>query len=441
MRGEGLEAEPDMSLLQSRDAPSAPAGRGLARAVSDLPDETRPSVPDTSFDRAEPIGAPFVVERLDGIGAALHRDAWADLVGRALEANVFLDPDFALPAARHLAGRRSPTFVLVWAVADGAARELVALCPVVPRRGVLRGLASAWFHDLSTLGFPLLDRARAAPALRALLRWAGDNLRGASGLVIPALPLDGPTAAILRDVAAAEGLDLVVLDTWARAALRPGGRAGLAALAPKGAKELRRQHRRLGEAGALTFVIADTDEAVRAAIEQFLALEAGGWKGAAGTALLSSPGRTTFLRAATRMLVRRGLCRIASLTLDGVPIAMAVILSSGDSDFLWKIAYREDVARFSPGVQLVLEITEAQRRDRGAGAMDSCAVPDHPMIDRLWRDRIRLCDMAVALRPDRAGAFRRSVTVERAARRLRAGAKRLVLAWRARREDPAARSP
>ncbi|RYC33907.1 GNAT family N-acetyltransferase [Lichenibacterium minor] len=377
--------------------------------------------------------AGFAVDRLDAADAVAHRDAWADLVGRALEPNVFLDPDFALPAAQHLAGRRKPGFVLVWAVEAGERRDLVAVCPVVGRRGPLKGLASAWIHNLSTLGFPLLDGSRAAAALRALLAWAGEALPGACGLVVPSLPMDGPTAAALRDVAADGGLDLVQLRTWERAALRRGGRAGPAALSPKAAKEIRRQRRRLAERGALSYTGAEAPDAVRAGIEQFLSLEAGGWKGAAGTALLSRPGTTAFLRAATRMLARRGLCRVDSLTLDGAPVAMAVTLSAGDVGFLWKIAYREDVARFSPGVQLVLELTEAWCRRGGAGTMDSCAVPDHPMIDRLWKDRIRLCDVAVALRPGRAGAFRRAVGIERAARRLRAEAKRLLSGWRARR--------
>ncbi len=422
-----------MSLLHPRAAPFGPARPGLARTVWAAPAETGAAGRSRPDDRSEAIGAGFAVDRLDAVDALAHRDAWVELAGRALEPNAFLDPDFALPAGQHLAGRRRPCFVLVWAVEGGERRDLVAVCPVVGRRGALRGLASAWMHDLSTLGFPMLDRDRAVPALRALLGWAGTALRGASGLAIPSLPADGPTAAALRDAAAAGGLDLAVLGTWERAALRGGGRAGLAALSPKGAKELRRQRRRLAELGTLAHVTAETDGDVRSDVERFLALEAGGWKGAAGTAMLSSSARTAFLRTATRMLVRRGLCRVDSLTLDGVPVAMAVTLRAGDTDALWKIAYREDVARASPGVQLVLAITEARRRDGRAAVIDSCAVPGHPMIDRLWRDRIRLCDVAVAIRPGREGAFRRAVGIERAARRLRAEAKRLVLAWRARR--------
>ena len=427
-----------MSLLHPRAAPFGPGRSRSARTAWNPPGKAGAADGSRPDGRAEAPGAGFAIDRLDAVDAVAHRDAWADLAGRALEPNAFLDPDFALPAAQHLSGRRRPCFVLVWAVEDGRRCDLVAVCPVVGRRGALRGLASTWMHDLSTLGFPLLDQARAAPALRALLFWAEKALPDASGLMIPSMPTHGPTAAALRDAAGAGGLDLAVLDSWERAALRGGGRAGLAALSSKGAKELRRQRRRLAERGTLAHVAAETDDAVRAAVERFLALEAGGWKGAAGTAMLSSSARTAFLRAATRMLVRRGLCRIDSLTLDGAPVAMAVTLRAGDTDFLWKIAYREDVARFSPGVQLVLDITEARRRDGRAAVTDSCAVPEHPMIDRLWRDRIRFCDVAVAIHPGRTGAFRRAVGFERTARRFRAGAKRLVLAWRARRATAAA---
>lgn len=417
-----------MSLQHTGPLPLAPASPFPARIASE-PREA----PRAAASRAAIPAALFTVDRLEGVDCAAHRDAWVDLVGRALEPNPFLDPDFALPAAQHLSGRRRPCFALVWAEDGAGRRDLVAVCPIVAGLGPLRGLASAWLHDLSTLGLPLLDRDRADAALSALLAWAGTALRGASGLLVPSLPADGPTAAALRRVAAKRGLDLAVLATWERAALRRGDPADLAAPSARGAKELRRQRRRLAERGALAFASAEAAADLRSEVERFLSLEAGGWKGAAGTAMLSSSGRTAFLRTAVRMLARRGLCRIDGLTLDGAPVAMAVTLRAGDAEFLWKIAYREDVARCSPGVLLVLDLTEAQRRSGRAAAIDSCAVPDHPMIDRLWGGRIRLCDVAVALEPRRGPAFHRAVAVERGARRLRAGVKRMVLGWRARR--------
>lgn len=37
------------------------------------------------------------IERVDARGMVAHRDAWADLAARALEPNLFLEPDFLLP--------------------------------------------------------------------------------------------------------------------------------------------------------------------------------------------------------------------------------------------------------------------------------------------------------------------------------------------------------
>jgi hypothetical protein len=45
---------------------------------------------------------------------------------------------------------------------------------------------------------------------------------------------------------------------------------------------------------------------------------------------------------------------------------------------------------------LVLDATQAFFADPGVELVDSCAIPDHPMINRIWRDRIRIADVLVA---------------------------------------------
>ena len=402
-----------------------------------------PSLPGSKTSSiAMSDGSRFAVEVLDGADAGRHRDAWADLQTRCLEANVFLDPDFALPAARHLTSRRHPSFILVWAPETSGPRELVAVCPVARSRGPFRRLFPVWYHDLAALGFPLLDRTRGGAALWALLDWVGHGLPQCRALLFRSVPADGPTAALLFRAADIAGGGIAVLDAWSRAVLRRDagqGRSGLGALSAKGAKEARRQRRRLAERGTLGYASARADDDLTAALERFLALEARGWKGAAGTALLARPARTAFARTMARLLGRQGRCRIDSLTLDGVPIAMAVVLTAGDTDFFWKMAYAEDLAQFSPGVQLVLDMSEAQDREGRAALTDSCAVPHHPMIDRLWRDRLAMSDIAVASRPDRMAGFHLAIAKERRVRRLRAGAKGAVGAWRRRALRPSPR--
>ena len=73
-------------------------------------------------------------------------------------------------------------------------------------------------------------------------------------------------------------------------------------------------------------------------------------------------------------------------------------LQSGGGAWAWKIAYDESLARFSPGVQATMEFTEALVADDTV-AVDSCATPDHPMIDHLWRERLAMADLMIGLQP------------------------------------------
>jgi hypothetical protein len=87
------------------------------------------------------------------------------------------------------------------------------------------------------------------------------------------------------------------------------------------------------------------------------------------------------------------------MSLDGKPIAATVTLRSGDTAWCWKIGYNEGMARFSPGVQLICELTEQLAADRRVARTDSCATADHPMINHLWRERLSLSDRLIALKP------------------------------------------
>ncbi len=124
-------------------------------------------------------------------------------------------------------------------------------------------------------------------------------------------------------------------------------------------------------------------------------------------------------------MTAQGHCRMATLRLDAQPIAMGIILSSRNRDYFWKTAYAEDHAALSPGVQFVLDLTRLQQSRRAIALTDSCAIPDHPMIDRLWPGRLALVDALIAIRPGHGLAFRVSVGAERARRRFRSRIKNL----------------
>ncbi len=66
-----------------------------------------------------------------------------------------------------------------------------------------------------------------------------------------------------------------------------------------------------------------------AALKDFLALEAGGWKGRAGTAITQNPAIRRFVESAVTALANRGSAQVAQLLRGPQPIASAITLSSG----------------------------------------------------------------------------------------------------------------
>jgi hypothetical protein len=149
----------------------------------------------------------------------------------------------------------------------------------------------------------------------------------------------------------------------------------------------------------VTFTTTTGANDIEAALKDFLLLEASGWKGLAGTAIVNDPAIRDFVRQAVTALAADDRARIDGMFLNGQAIAACVTLTSGNTAWCWKIAYNEGVSRASPGVQLVLELTSDLLSKPAPTRVDSCATADHPMIGHLWRERLTLSDRLIALRP------------------------------------------
>ena len=215
-----------------------------------------------------------------------------------------------------------------------------------------------------------------------------------------------------------------------RATLAEGQLKSLAR--PAGAKKLRQLRRRLSEVGTLDFAVAATYSEVRAATEDFLVLEAKGWKGARGSALLQDPDTSNFVRTMVWSAARHDHVRIASLSLDGRIIASVIMLVAQDTGYLWKIAYDEDFARFSPGVLLIEQFSQQLLTDKTVALVDSCAGEGYGMIEGLWSGRRAICDLMIGLGRGQTPAFLASLARERFRRRLREKVKAAYKTLRAR---------
>ena len=220
-----------------------------------------------------------------------------------------------------------------------------------------RGLPAAlgiWRHLYCFLGTPLLDADAAAPAVRSLLALGLDRAP-ARHLVLEHVRAGGTAAQATRTAAGQLGL-VTVLDTSHERALlerRPTG-GYLDAMRSHHRRELNRLGRRLET--ELEGGLSVTDEAGdEAALDAFLALERSGWKGRRETALASVPAHEAFFREVCRSFAADGRLQLLALYAGDRRVAMKCNLYSGEGGFCFKTAYDEQLARFSPGVQLERE--------------------------------------------------------------------------------------
>jgi hypothetical protein len=96
----------------------------------------------------------------------------------------------------------------------------------------------------------------------------------------------------------------------------------------------------------------------------------------------------------------------------------------GREAWLSKIAFDEAHAKFSPGALIIFDVMESLVEEGRVELVDSCAIPDHPMINHIWRDTVALQDVLVCARHTPQWLFSLLVRRERALRRAREQAKR-----------------
>ena len=329
---------------------------------------------------------------------------WQTLSARVIEPNAYYLPEWELAVNASARGRTGARALAAWSdpslAYDGQART-IGILPVVSLwracKIPLPALVSA--QPYGTLCTPPLDREAAEDAAEQLIGAAREA--GAHALILRDMSLDGKAMRAFAEVLSRSGMRPRLLHSHLRACLDATREANdllMEALGPRKLKELQRQRRRMAEHGAIRFEIARTSAEAANALEVFLQLEASGWKGARGTALVQHDGDARFIRRAASALVETGQCEIASLHAGDTPVAAAIVLRHQDRAFYFKLGVDERFAKHSPGVQLTLEVTRHLCADPAIRSADSTAAPDHPMINPIWRGRFAIGDVLVPLR-------------------------------------------
>jgi len=388
--------------------------------------------PDELLTQPRSGAADIAVEAASGARLAAIEADWRDLIARADAPNVFMNP-----ALVRLAGDTHPdercVALLAWQEAADR-RQLVGVWAFAIRRAPQSilpvAVLSAPPMAHAYLATPVIDRDCLADTLEAML----DHVAGDDSLpkiiALDAMGADGAIMQALDRVLVARGSTPCILGQ----ALRPKLASALdpkqymeKALSSSSRKKLRQHRRRLGEKGALESRVITEPTAVRAAFEKFLELEASGWKGRQGTALLADEGDARFARAMIADLAPRGDASIHALTLDERPVSMQIVLRAGAVAFTWKTAYDEALHDFSPGMLLLEDYTAAFLADDSIASVDSCAFDDSGFM-AAWSERQAIAHLWIVARRGGSPGFTILARLQKMFLSLRARVKTIYLA-------------
>jgi CelD/BcsL family acetyltransferase involved in cellulose biosynthesis len=137
--------------------------------------------------------------------------------------------------------------------------------------------------------------------------------------------------------------------------------------------ELRRRRRRLAEVGEVSFEVhLDADEG---ALEDFLRVEAAGWKGQQGTAIDTEPATRAFYLEVARWAAEKGWLRLALLRVDGRAVAGDIALQSNGTHYLLKTGFDPEFSRFAVGKLLRHAMVE-RAFDEGLGLYEFLGADD-----------------------------------------------------------------
>jgi CelD/BcsL family acetyltransferase involved in cellulose biosynthesis len=243
---------------------------------------------------------------------------------------------------------------------------LVAVAPLGAdkRAGItrLQPLGVRALHEPS--GFCYRD----VDALEALCDSLIDQRRP---FILQRMPWRGPSSGALARAAQGRGM-FHELATPSAPIVRFTGDGDTAAfearLSARRRQDYRRARRGLERVGAVSFELrTPSRESVAADLEEVMRIEAASWKSRGGTTILRTGKLREFFHEYAGRLAAKGKLRIAFLRVDGVGIAMQLIVEHAAKFWIHKVGYDEKWADHSPGVQLMWDVIRHACAARLAG--------------------------------------------------------------------------
>jgi CelD/BcsL family acetyltransferase involved in cellulose biosynthesis len=334
---------------------------------------------------------------LDRRAVAKEISAWESLCARTIEDNVYYSPRYATALLTNIDRGQAVRFASVWK--QGALIGLLPFTHPTAAAPLLGTTAYAWQTPYTFGCTPLLDSTCADDAAQALLSLLCSVHEGE--WVIPLVHSNGLACQGLISALEAAGWPWRFSDSFERAILETRGDFDdymRQHVSSKRRRDLARNRRRLEECGPLAHEIYQSGEGLTRAVQAFLAIESGGWKGRRGTALACRPQTKKFALDAFTGNEAASICRADILSIAGRPIAASLIVHAGRTGFTVKCAYDEAYRSFSAGLLLELEVIRSLFETGWVNRLDSATAGPH-VIDSLWSGRLEMADLLFSFAP------------------------------------------
>ena len=391
------------------------AGGGSAAMIAGLAGLDLPEIAKRHF---EDMATGSSTRRLSAYAASAGFDLQEELeylTYRAVEPNIFFNPRFLAPAMPRLDDREI-RFMALRDEEEQRSRMRFLMPYSIEKPGFNVGVSviRAWSTPFGPLGAPLIDREDPVGVMEDVFDvLSRPHLKLPEVILFPDMRVNGAAASAIRQVAIGRNLPVVTTEREDRPALQSkldGDAYIQQALGSHHRRDFERLERRLAKTGKFEYTESRHPDDVRRRTEEFLSLEASGWKGRKRTAMAIDRFRAAFAREALYCLAERDMCRIHTLDLDGRAIASLVVLRESGVAYTWKTAFDETYAKFSPGTLLMIDTTKKLLEDPNIIRADSLAIENHAVMSRLWTEKEPMATLAIGLRPSSDRATRQAAT-------------------------------
>jgi Acetyltransferase (GNAT) domain len=268
---------------------------------------------------------------------------------------------------------------------------------MVPAISVMRSPNVPLYETAST---PMIRAGHELEVMESFMRCLKGDSTLSTTIFAQSMLAEGPVWEALQNLADRHIIRLDVIEAWERSVMQRAVTGSAenylkTLVSPQKRKTLRRKIAKLRLKGNLSLVITNDADVMGQAFDRFCKLEASGWKGERGTALLQHPVDAIYFRTLMITMARADRAFIAELQQKDHSISSGLFLTCDDEITFLRTAYDESLANLSPGVVLDAMLTTDIYNRPGFSLLDSSTDGAVSPGSMLWPQRRKMAHVVI----------------------------------------------